>query len=83
MLKKLGERNIVSLLVEGGGELFSGFIKKKLEDEILLFMGPKILGNGIPLCNNLGIKGLSKAFSYGIKDIEKVGEDAFIRFVRR
>lgn len=83
MLKKLGERNIVSLLVEGGGELFSSFIKKKLEDEILLFMGPKILGNGIPLCKNLGIKGLSKAFSYGIKDIEKVGEDAFIRFVRR
>lgn len=82
-LKKLGEKKIISLLVEGGNKVFSNFLKYKLEDEIMIFMAPKILCNGISLCSNLGIKDLSKAINYSIKDIDKIGEDALIKFVRR
>lgn len=83
VLKKLGKRNINSLLVEGGGKVFSAFLKEKLEDEVLIFIGPKILGDGISLTNNLGIKSLPKALKYSIKDIDKVGEDALLKLVRR
>ncbi len=83
VLKKLGERNITSVLVEGGGKIFSAFIKEKLEDEILIFMAPKFLGGGIPLANGLGVKLMSKAFNYTIKDMDKVGEDALLKLVRR
>ena len=82
-MKKLGKRNITSVLVEGGGRLFSGFIKEKLDDEILIFIGPKILGEGIPLTRNIGIKSLAKAAGYFLKDLEKIGEDALLTFVRR
>ncbi len=82
-LQKLGERNIISLLVEGGGKIFSGFLKEKLDDEVMIFIGPKILGNGIPLTDNLGIKSLPKALNYTIKDLEKVGEDALLKLVKR
>jgi len=82
-LKKLGEKKIISVLVEGGGKIFSSFIKQKLEDEILIFIGPKILGNGISLAEGLGIKSLQKAFNYCIKDIDKIGEDALLKLVRR
>ena len=82
-LQKLGERNIVSILVEGGGKIFSAFLKEKLDDEVMIFIGPKILGNGISLTYNLGIKSLPKALNYTIKDLEKIGEDALLRLVRR
>ena len=83
ILKKLGKRNINSLLVEGGRKVFSSFIKEKLEDEILIFMGPKILGRGISLTSDLGINSLPKALKYTIKDIDKIGEDALLKLVRR
>lgn len=83
ILKKLSDRNINSLLVEGGGRVFSDFIKNKIEDELLIFIGPKFLGNGIPLTNGLGIKNLQKAYKYSIRDIDKIGEDALLRLVRR
>ncbi|MDH7603299.1 MAG: bifunctional diaminohydroxyphosphoribosylaminopyrimidine deaminase/5-amino-6-(5-phosphoribosylamino)uracil reductase RibD [Melioribacter sp.] len=82
-LSILAERKIISVLVEGGSKVFSSFIKQKLEDEILIFLSPKILGNGLPLCSNLGIKSLSKAINYSIKDVDKIGDDALIKFVRR
>lgn len=81
-MKKLAEKNITSLLVEGGSKVFTSFLKQKLEDEILIFIAPKILGNGYSLCNNLGIKNLSKAINYSIKDVEKVGGDILLRLVR-
>lgn len=83
LMKKLGKLNINSLLVEGGGKLFTSFLKKKLEDEIMIFIGPKILGEGISLCNELGINGLSKAYKYTIKDLDKVGEDVLLKMIRR
>ena len=82
-LKKLGNRNIISLLVEGGGKLFTGFVKEKLENEILIFIGPKILGGGISLANGLSLKSIGKAFNYTLKDLDKIGEDALLRLVRR
>jgi diaminohydroxyphosphoribosylaminopyrimidine deaminase/5-amino-6-(5-phosphoribosylamino)uracil reductase len=83
VLKKLGERQISSLLVEGGGKVFSNFIYNKLEDEVLIFIGPKILGSGISLTDGVRIKSLPKALKYSIKDYDKVGEDLLIRLERR
>jgi len=83
VMKKLSDRNINSLLVEGGGRIFSDFIKNKIEDEVLIFFGPKFICDGIPLTNGLGIKKLQKAYKYSIKDIDKIGEDALIRLIRR
>ncbi|MCX7797673.1 MAG: bifunctional diaminohydroxyphosphoribosylaminopyrimidine deaminase/5-amino-6-(5-phosphoribosylamino)uracil reductase RibD [Melioribacter sp.] len=82
-LLSLAQKNIISILVEGGSILFSSFIKQKLEDEILLFISPKILGNGIPLCSNLGIKNLSNALTYTLKEVDKIGDDALINLKRR
>ncbi len=44
VLEKLGEKQISSLLVEGGGSLISSFLTKNLCDEIVLFTSNKILG---------------------------------------
>ncbi len=44
VLRILGEQGIASILVEGGGELISSFLKNKLCDEIVLFTADKLLG---------------------------------------
>ena len=48
ILKDLYNRNIQSLLVEGGGKLLQSFIDSNLWDEIRLFKASKIFGKGIP-----------------------------------
>ncbi|HQG13974.1 MAG TPA: bifunctional diaminohydroxyphosphoribosylaminopyrimidine deaminase/5-amino-6-(5-phosphoribosylamino)uracil reductase RibD [bacterium] len=46
MLQKLGELGITSILLEGGGELFSDFIKRKLVDHMVVCMAPVFIGGG-------------------------------------
>lgn len=44
LLKQLGLRGIMSLLVEGGGEVNAAMLKAKLVDHICLYMAPLLLG---------------------------------------
>ncbi len=47
ILTRLGEYKITSLFVEGGGDIFSQFIKGNLFDEIIVLQAPITLGEGI------------------------------------
>lgn len=50
ILDDLGKRGVLSLLVEGGGELFTSFVESNLVDCIKLYIAPKFLGpTGVPL----------------------------------
>ena len=85
LFKRLAERDIAHVMVEGGGELAAGILEEKLADRILLFIAPKIIGGrdavtsvegkGVDLVSNaVKIKGLRiKRFS---KDILIEGEIA-------
>ncbi|MHB1687719.1 MAG: bifunctional diaminohydroxyphosphoribosylaminopyrimidine deaminase/5-amino-6-(5-phosphoribosylamino)uracil reductase RibD [Ignavibacteriaceae bacterium] len=77
-LNEIGRINIASLLVEGGGELLSSFIKENLFDDISLFIAPKILGAGVDSFSSLGIKNIRKAFRIKIDNVEKIGDDVLI-----
>lgn len=44
ILAELGEREITSLLVEGGSHLQTGFIDSRLADKIILTISPKLVG---------------------------------------
>jgi diaminohydroxyphosphoribosylaminopyrimidine deaminase/5-amino-6-(5-phosphoribosylamino)uracil reductase len=44
LLKELGRRGIVSLLVEGGGEMNAAMLKAKLVDHVRLYVAPMLLG---------------------------------------
>ncbi|MBI1807279.1 MAG: bifunctional diaminohydroxyphosphoribosylaminopyrimidine deaminase/5-amino-6-(5-phosphoribosylamino)uracil reductase RibD [Ignavibacteria bacterium] len=47
VLKLLGSRGIASLLVEGGARTFSAFLDARLVDKVIVFIAPKILGEGL------------------------------------
>jgi diaminohydroxyphosphoribosylaminopyrimidine deaminase/5-amino-6-(5-phosphoribosylamino)uracil reductase len=44
LLKKLGAENVVSVLVEGGGEVNASFLSGGLAQRVAFFYAPKILG---------------------------------------
>ncbi|MCI0448476.1 MAG: bifunctional diaminohydroxyphosphoribosylaminopyrimidine deaminase/5-amino-6-(5-phosphoribosylamino)uracil reductase RibD [Chlorobi bacterium] len=50
-LKKLASLGITSILVEGGAITSSEFLKNKLADAMMLFIAPKIMGDGINAFN--------------------------------
>ena len=47
ILRVLVQKNITSILVEGGQQIFSQFISQECVDEIAVFIAPKILGRGL------------------------------------
>lgn len=52
VLTFLGKKEILQVLVEGGGKVLGAFLESKLANKLMLYIGSCILGNqGIPLFN--------------------------------
>lgn len=82
VLEKLYSKGITSVIVEGGGKVFSSFINKNLYDEIYLFTGPKILGSGISSVNKNGFVNISDSINLKLKSIEQIDGDALLIYGR-
>lgn len=78
LLKKLGERQITSLLVEGGAGIITGFLKQNLVDRIITIIAPIIIGRGINAVDDLGIKSIDKAKKIFNVRRKKIGPDCAI-----
>ncbi len=61
LLNNLWLMNIRSILVEGGSEIFTSFIREKLFDKISIFIAPQICGNGINAINDIGTNKMSES----------------------
>jgi diaminohydroxyphosphoribosylaminopyrimidine deaminase/5-amino-6-(5-phosphoribosylamino)uracil reductase len=80
LLNTLGEREITSVLVEGGGILFGALFDRGLIDKVVAVIAPIILG-GREAKTPVGGKGVDKVIdSIKLKRItmEKVGEDLVV-----
>ena len=77
LLKKLGAKNVTSLLVEGGGEVNASFLMAGLAHRVAFFYAPKILGgrNARKAVAGEGAKSLSEVLE--LRDVEwhRLGED--------
>jgi len=74
-LKKLGTLGITSIMVEGGSETYSHFLKQKLADEVKIFLSPKVFGDGIRIFKN------DFDFSANIRSVQKIGSDVLFKFI--
>ena len=78
-MTELWERGIRHLLVEGGPNVASKFIKQGLADEFLVYMAPMLLGGDKTALKDLGIGSISEAIDLEIKELGTLGKDVFIR----
>ncbi len=76
VLEELGARGIRGVLVEGGGETASHFLKQDLVDKATLFYAPKVLGaEGVPAVGNLDLKRVADASQLGVSAVEQLDGD--------
>lgn len=78
-LKKLGDAQIASLLVEGGSQIFSAFIQQRLFDEVVVFIAPAGFGSGVHAFELPPISELSEALAFSFHSWKKVGSDMMFR----
>jgi len=79
LLKYLYKRGIYHLMVEAGSTLVTSLFREGLADELILFIAPKILGQGFPWLRDLGVKNLKKIVKLTNVQLEKFAGDIMIR----
>ncbi|RKY57306.1 MAG: bifunctional diaminohydroxyphosphoribosylaminopyrimidine deaminase/5-amino-6-(5-phosphoribosylamino)uracil reductase RibD [Candidatus Latescibacterota bacterium] len=75
LLAKLAGEGRISVLVEGGREVLTSFLRRGMCDRIVIFLAPKLLGEGIDALGDLGIDRISDALSLRILRTRRFGED--------
>jgi diaminohydroxyphosphoribosylaminopyrimidine deaminase/5-amino-6-(5-phosphoribosylamino)uracil reductase len=75
LLSRLGAMGIVSVLVEGGAGVFSSFLESGRVDRLLLYLGPKIFGDGPSWARAPVASTVEGALGFSLRSVRAVGAD--------
>jgi diaminohydroxyphosphoribosylaminopyrimidine deaminase/5-amino-6-(5-phosphoribosylamino)uracil reductase len=80
LLKKLARLGMTHILVEGGGELVSGLVEKKLVDEFMFFIAPMIIGgrDAVSSVGGVGARRMGQTLALGEMKVRRFGKDILI-----
>jgi diaminohydroxyphosphoribosylaminopyrimidine deaminase/5-amino-6-(5-phosphoribosylamino)uracil reductase len=80
LLKALGEREITSVLVEGGGILLGSLFDYKLVDRVITFISPIIIGGkeAKTAVAGIGVDKVVNSFKLERIKVEKLGKDLMV-----
>ena len=78
LLRKLAERGITHLLVEGGAEVHQSFLSAGLVDQVVLHIAPKLLGGGKDWLGGDGPARMADALRLGGVELRRTGEDLVV-----
>ena len=83
LLKALAERNLDSVLVEGGSQINFSFLEAGLANRLYCFVAPKIFGGAAPTpVGGRGVLEVADAFALATRDVRKIGDDILIEYER-
>jgi diaminohydroxyphosphoribosylaminopyrimidine deaminase/5-amino-6-(5-phosphoribosylamino)uracil reductase len=77
VLKFLAGKNIASILVEGGQEIFSQFIVNNLTDELKIIISPQIWGEGLPA---FALKEKKVTQQFNLRNVEHIEGDLLLTY---
>jgi diaminohydroxyphosphoribosylaminopyrimidine deaminase / 5-amino-6-(5-phosphoribosylamino)uracil reductase len=77
-LKALYDRGVRHVLLEGGPTLAGAFLEANLVDEVVCYLGPKLLGAGSPALGDAGITRIADAVTLDVMDVTRLGDDVRI-----
>jgi diaminohydroxyphosphoribosylaminopyrimidine deaminase/5-amino-6-(5-phosphoribosylamino)uracil reductase len=81
VLSQLFARDVHHVLLEGGPTLAAAFVRAGLVDQVVGYIGPRLLGEGPALVGPLGIDTIAEARELVIDDVGLIGDD--IRWTAR
>lgn len=79
VLDDLGQREIRSLLVEGGGEVLGSFVRARCWNVAYLYMAPRFLGRGRGLLGEWAASTVEDGPQLKVRRIRRLGRDLEIR----
>ncbi len=79
LLRDLGRRGVLSLLVEGGSAVHGAFMDAGLVDKVLVFVGPQIVGGPAPgPVGGTGVEAIARARRLVRAAVRQVDQDVVI-----
>jgi len=76
LVKALGARDVLELLVEGGPRLHAGFWAAGLADRLVWYLAPLVIGGEAPgLLPGTGAATLADAGALRVESVDRLGED--------
>ena len=78
VLEALWEREVRTVVVEGGSEVLTAFVSAGLVDELQVYIAPMLLGSGTAAINGLGIATMSQALRMPDSTWTTVGADTLL-----
>jgi diaminohydroxyphosphoribosylaminopyrimidine deaminase/5-amino-6-(5-phosphoribosylamino)uracil reductase len=78
LLKMLGERDISSVLVEGGAAVITSFLREGLADRVIAIIAPKIMGRGTETVGELNITDMDKVLKLTFERVYRSGVDLVV-----
>jgi len=80
LLRKLGERGITSLLIEGGSGVNGSALRAGIVDKVYMFYAPKIYGgdDGVPVCAGAGVERMEACLRLKNISIHRFEDDVMI-----
>ena len=84
LLKKLSEKKVTTILVEGGGTVNWEFIKQNLFDELIITLSPFLIGgnDAISLVQGKGFGNVSKSPKLQLKSIKRLKNHLVLNYLK-
>jgi diaminohydroxyphosphoribosylaminopyrimidine deaminase/5-amino-6-(5-phosphoribosylamino)uracil reductase len=75
LLTELADREIVSVLLEGGPTLAGAFLGEGLVDRVVAYVAPTLFGAGSAVLGHAGVATLAQAHHLDVEDLTTIGPD--------
>jgi 5-amino-6-(5-phosphoribosylamino)uracil reductase/diaminohydroxyphosphoribosylaminopyrimidine deaminase/5-amino-6-(5-phosphoribosylamino)uracil reductase len=75
VIDMLGERDLSSILIEGGATVITSALGERLVDRVVLCIAPMICGSGVDTVGDLGLDRLAQALKFRLSTFYPVGRD--------
>lgn len=82
LLSALAEREVVSVLLEGGPRLAGAFVAQGLVDRVVGYVAPALLGAGPAALQDAGIGTIDGAVRLRLLDVTRLGDDVRLTMER-
>jgi diaminohydroxyphosphoribosylaminopyrimidine deaminase/5-amino-6-(5-phosphoribosylamino)uracil reductase len=78
VLRELGEKEITSVLIEGGGEILGQALDQRLVDKVQLYVGPVLSGGPVVAFPGIGAASTEQAPRLERVRYERIGQDVCV-----
>jgi diaminohydroxyphosphoribosylaminopyrimidine deaminase/5-amino-6-(5-phosphoribosylamino)uracil reductase len=75
ILRDLGTKGVLSVLIEGGGETLGGILDKGLIDKVQIYVAPVFAGGPVPAFSGMGAASTQEALKLHRISYAKIGRD--------